>query len=680
MNKSDVNENTVNPVKKPWYLSTWFIILVFFLTFIFTYGIPAAVLAIIRFVKYKENRKGSGVLMSIMVAIPTLLIVLLVVIVNQEGKADKLIKEGQYAEAQAYLDGKLSDSNDYIYYRQYADLYVAQGMYDQAVQKLIEYSELKNVCDWDNSFVEKLEECSEGASEQYKVLASNTIDIYNLYLNEKKEQEKTEMAEEQEKSKEVKETEIKAAKEEPEADKKKEDKKEAREQKKKKASQEKKNVEEEESKKNTKQEYIFSDSNTRYLSEEEIKDIDPNKLRIARNEIFARHGYIFQDEELQQYFSKMSWYIGTVPSEQFDMETTFNEYEKKNIELISQMEEGSNGGESKQDVKGQVSADAEDAPYLSNQYLRYYIEKNNIEVNTFPELEYIENYINNCKDKAVYVEKVNEFFKEPYYAMTREWTGLMYIGQMQNNKPDGIGALVKPINLSIGENDAGEPIADIYEYSSWSDEEDTYLARIYIGNFKEGRADGYGIEFSTPGDDDYYVSGINLKDYKKEQYQDAIFEMANPRRYEGGFKEGNYSGKGNEYAYMETYLYETDGESNDEETFDDEEYSELFGEEGQKVQEMLSGENKDILILSGIYEEGELNGKAKVYELGYLSYDGEMNRGEENGIGVEYFPCSEQIKYEGEWAYGKYNGTGTLYNEDGSVSYSGKWAHGDYAH
>ena len=55
MNKSDVNENTVNPVKKPWYLSTWFIILVFFLTFIFTYGIPAAVLAIIRFVKYKEN-------------------------------------------------------------------------------------------------------------------------------------------------------------------------------------------------------------------------------------------------------------------------------------------------------------------------------------------------------------------------------------------------------------------------------------------------------------------------------------------------------------------------------------------------------------------------------------------------------------------------------------------------
>ena len=98
------------------------------------------------------------------------------------------------------------------------------------------------------------------------------------------------------------------------------------------------------------------------------------------------------------------------------------------------------------------------------------------------------------------------------------------------------------------------------------------------------------------------------------------------------------------------------------------------------MQEILSGSNKDITIISGTYENGELNGMAKVYELEYLSYDGEMKNGEKNGKGIKYFSCSEQIQYEGEWAYGKYNGTGTLYNEDGSVSYSGKWDYHDYAH
>lgn len=74
MDKDEVNENTENPVKKPWYLSTWFIVLVFIVTFMFTLGIPAIILAIVRFVKYKENRVGSGILMGSTIAIPTLLI------------------------------------------------------------------------------------------------------------------------------------------------------------------------------------------------------------------------------------------------------------------------------------------------------------------------------------------------------------------------------------------------------------------------------------------------------------------------------------------------------------------------------------------------------------------------------------------------------------------------------
>lgn len=97
---------------------------------------------------------------------------------------------------------------------------------------------------------------------------------------------------------------------------------------------------EEESQNEAAQEYIFPDSNSRYLSEEEIRNIDEEKQRLARNEIFARHGYIFNDEELNQYFNSTSWYQGTVPSDQFDMDWVLNDFEKKNLELINLVEEG----------------------------------------------------------------------------------------------------------------------------------------------------------------------------------------------------------------------------------------------------------------------------------------------------------------------------------------------------
>ncbi len=104
-----------------------------------------------------------------------------------------------------------------------------------------------------------------------------------------------------------------------------------------------KKEESEEQPENQSQEYIFSDSNSRYLSEEEIRSIDADKLRIARNEIFARHGYIFNDEELSQYFNSTSWYDGTIPSDQFDMDAVLNDFEKKNIELIERAENEADG-------------------------------------------------------------------------------------------------------------------------------------------------------------------------------------------------------------------------------------------------------------------------------------------------------------------------------------------------
>lgn len=55
--------------------------------------------------------------------------------------------------------------------------------------------------------------------------------------------------------------------------------------------------------------YIFPDSNTRELTEAEIWAWDYESLEYAFNEIFARHGYVFEPGgKFEAYFSRMPWY------------------------------------------------------------------------------------------------------------------------------------------------------------------------------------------------------------------------------------------------------------------------------------------------------------------------------------------------------------------------------------
>lgn len=103
--------------------------------------------------------------------------------------------------------------------------------------------------------------------------------------------------------------------------------------------------------------YIFPDSNGRYLSEEEVRSVEADRLFIGRNEIFARHGYTFQDEGLQQHFNSMPWYSGTVAAEQFNADAVFNDFEKKNVELIKRVEDEINGVAA-QDAEKQAAIDS----------------------------------------------------------------------------------------------------------------------------------------------------------------------------------------------------------------------------------------------------------------------------------------------------------------------------------
>ena len=95
-------------------------------------------------------------------------------------------------------------------------------------------------------------------------------------------------------------------------------------------------------------EFIFPDSDKKYLSEGEIRAKTVEDLMVGRNEIFARHGYMFEDAGLKSHFESTSWYQGTVPSSEFNSEQVFNEFEKKNVELIKKVEDEINGEAAKE--------------------------------------------------------------------------------------------------------------------------------------------------------------------------------------------------------------------------------------------------------------------------------------------------------------------------------------------
>lgn len=55
-------------------------------------------------------------------------------------------------------------------------------------------------------------------------------------------------------------------------------------------------------------EYILPYSNKRAITSEDLKGLNKKQLALARNEIFARHGYTFPTEPYKSYFASKSWY------------------------------------------------------------------------------------------------------------------------------------------------------------------------------------------------------------------------------------------------------------------------------------------------------------------------------------------------------------------------------------
>lgn len=73
----------------------------------------------------------------------------------------------------------------------------------------------------------------------------------------------------------------------------------------------------------------------RLLKESDLTGLSAKELRIMRNWIYARHGYIFKKKDLQNYFAQFDWYhpqYSEIPYHKL------SSIEQKNIEFIKRHE------------------------------------------------------------------------------------------------------------------------------------------------------------------------------------------------------------------------------------------------------------------------------------------------------------------------------------------------------
>ncbi len=213
-----------------------------------------------------------------------------------------------------------------------------------------------------------------------------------------------------------------------------------------------------------------------------------------------------------------------------------------------------------------------------------------------------------------------------------------YSGNLnKNNQPDGVGIFWR--NLE------------------WMD--NNFKLPVFVGHFKDGKIDGYGIQFGEGGillegnfDKKMRLQGEGIFYYDRDQHDEASKELKDYIEwredaygtlylsqpvlqpsvcYEGEFKNGKYCGKGK--LYRDLYVQQTSDV--------DAEY-------------VRDGE--------GCY--------------GRIQIEGEFDNNLPSGKVIEYRQDGG-IQYEGEMKDGLYHGKGKLYDNAGTLIHKGKFRYGD---
>ena len=70
---------------------------------------------------------------------------------------------------------------------------------------------------------------------------------------------------------------------------------------------------------------------------QDFDQVPPLIIHLAKNEIYARHGYIFKNQDLNNYFKGQIWYEPLITPENFK-DSVFNKNEQVNLKLLSALD------------------------------------------------------------------------------------------------------------------------------------------------------------------------------------------------------------------------------------------------------------------------------------------------------------------------------------------------------
>lgn len=84
--------------------------------------------------------------------------------------------------------------------------------------------------------------------------------------------------------------------------------------------------------------FMFPESDKKVIPNEILRSLTKEELRIARNEIYARHGRRFKNRAMRDYFEKMEWYAELEKRDEIP-EEELNTIEMENINRIKKIEQ-----------------------------------------------------------------------------------------------------------------------------------------------------------------------------------------------------------------------------------------------------------------------------------------------------------------------------------------------------
>ncbi len=209
--------------------------------------------------------------------------------------------------------------------------------------------------------------------------------------------------------------------------------------------------------------------------------------------------------------------------------------------------------------------------------------------------------------KVIYQE---ELFKTSYYKTTNGYGDYLYLGEIKNKRPSGIGVLVN--SIKYGDN--------IYYFIKYS------------GEFKDGVIIGYGMEFRIP------IYDNEISEIESKYGIDRIYDLLNYIRYEGNFKNNKYNGRGQSFDYSAFSINFEIGNYKDDK---------LNG----KANIYIGGK----LFYSGGIKNEKFDGTGKKYFIGsnQLEYVGGFKNDNYHGTGKLYDEKGKVI-YSGKWENGDY--------------------------